>query len=101
MAKMCEDLPLKHRLTKFLLSYQTTPHGTTEIRPDKLFLQSRVRTQLTSVQPNLGATVEKYQTTQKEAHDNTKPYLEGASVMVRNQRGKQKWLPGCILKSWL
>ena len=87
MAKMGKGLPLKHRLTKFLLSYRTTPHTTTEMRPDELFLRRRVRTRLTLVQPNLRATVEKHQTDQKKAHDNSKPfpvYSEGASVRVRN-----------------
>jgi len=41
-----------------------------------------------------GATMEKKkQTDQKKVHDNSKPfpvYSERASVMVRNQQGKQK-----------
>jgi len=101
MTKMGKDLPLKHSLTKFLLSYRAAPHTATEMKPDELFLHRSVRMQLTLVQPNFGATVEKHQTAQKKAHDNMKPfpeYSEGASVMVRNQQGKQKWLPGCILK---
>ena len=36
--KMNSELTLKQRLARFLLIYRTTPHATTERRPDELFL---------------------------------------------------------------
>ena len=36
--KMSNMLSLKRRLARFLLIYRTTPHATTEMRPDELFL---------------------------------------------------------------
>ena len=62
MVKMGKDPPLKHRLTKFLQSYNTT----TVMRPDDLFLHRCVRTWLTLVQTNLVATVEKTSDSSKE-----------------------------------
>ena len=41
MARMAKDLPLRQRLTKFLLTYRTTPH--------ELLVHRRVRTLLTLV----------------------------------------------------
>ena len=100
MAKMGKSLPLK-RLMKFLLEYRTTPHTMTEMRPDELFLHRRARTRLILVQPDLGARVERHRLAQKRTHDNTNclpMFAKGASVMVRNHWGNQKWVPGCIIK---
>ena len=35
---------LSHRLAEFLLSYRTTPHGTTNSLPGELFLEHSLRT---------------------------------------------------------
>ena len=36
MKKMGNQLPLARRLAQLLLAYRTTPHTTTEIKPDTL-----------------------------------------------------------------
>ena len=98
--KMNSELTLKRRLVRFLLIYRTTPHATTERRPDKLFLHRRLRTRLTLVQPSLLTTVEKHHLQQKKAHDNTKPqvsFTKGETVLVRNHKGAPKWIAGRIL----
>ena len=51
--KMGTALPLSIRLARFLLMYRTTPHSTTEMRPDELFLHQHLRTRLTLTQPSL------------------------------------------------
>jgi len=51
---------------------------------------TRVRTHLTLVQPDLGATVERHQLAQKWTHDNMKRlpmFVKGATFMVRNHCG--------------
>ena len=66
------QIPLARRLAQFLLTYRTTPHTTTEMRPDELFLRRKLRTRLTLIQPSLLTTVHKHQQQQKCAHDNSK-----------------------------
>ena len=101
MKKMGNQLPLAQRLARFLLAYRTTPHTTTEMRPDELFLHRKLRTRLTLIKPNLFTTVQKHQLQQKQAHNNKKAlavFKEGTRVLVRNHRGIPKWLNGKILK---
>ena len=99
--KMNSKLTLKWQLVRFLLIYQTTPHATTERRPDELFLHRRLQTHLTLVQPSLLTTVEKHQLQQKKAHDNTKPlvsFTKGETVLVRNHKGAPKCIAGRIVQ---
>ena len=71
--KMGTAFTLSIRLARFLLMYRTTPHATTEMRPDELFLHLHLRTRLTLTQPNLTPTIEKHHQQQKEVtrHKNT------------------------------
>ena len=59
--KMETTIALNTRLTRFLLVYGTTPHATTEMRPDELFIHRHLRTCLTLTQLNLAPTIEKHQ----------------------------------------
>ena len=98
--KMGKQVPLNVRLTRFLLVYRTTPHSTTEMRPDVLFLRRHLRTRLTLTQPNHQPTVERHQQQQKRVHDRSSAtvlFKQGQAVMVRNQRGKKQWIPGRIM----
>ena len=84
---------LNIRIARFLLVYHTTPHTTTAIRPDELFLCHRLRSRLTLIQPSLSARVEKHQLQQKNAHDSLTPLRTFATdepVWVKNQRGSKQ-----------
>ena len=99
--KMEATIPLSTRLARFLLIYRTTPHSTTEMHPDELFLHWHLRTCLTLTQPNLSPTIEKHQQQQKQSHDKRTElviFSKDETVLVRNQRGKERWLPGRIVK---
>ena len=101
MRKMGIALPLKERVAEFLLIYRTTPHATTERRPDELFLHRKLRTRLALIFPNLAPTVEHHQQQQKAAHDGKNSlitFVEREKVLVRNQRGQPKWLTGVIIR---
>ena len=63
--KMETTTPLNTRLAKFLLVYRTTPHSTTEMCLDKLFIYRHLRTCLTLTEPNISPTIEKHQQQQK------------------------------------
>ena len=52
--------------------YRSTPHTTTGMRPDELFLRRRMRTHFSMLSPNLTPRVEKYQQKQKVVHDGKK-----------------------------
>ena len=100
MRKMGTSTVLKDRLAKFLLIYRSTPHATTGMRPDELFLRRRLRTRFT-LSPNLSPRIEKWQQKQKAIHDGKKSpntFKKGEKVLVLNKRGKTKWLFGTILQ---
>jgi len=99
--KMETTIPLSTRLARLLLIYQTTPHSTTEMWPDELFLHRHLRTRLTLTQLNLSPTIEKHQQQQKQSHDKRTDlvtFSKDETVLVRNQRGKEQWLSGRIVK---
>lgn len=101
MRKMGTSTVLKDRLARFLLIYRSTPHATTGMRPDELFLHRRVRTRFTLLSPNLSPRVEKCQKNQKVAHDGKKvpsTFVKGEKVLVLNKQGKTKWLFGTIVQ---
>ena len=69
MRKMGSAMALEEQLAQFLLIYRSTPHTTTGMRPDELFLRRRLHTRFSMLSPNLTPRVEKYQQKQKVVHD--------------------------------
>ena len=101
MRKMTYWTSLSNRLAEFLLIYRSTPHSTTGMRPDELFLHHRIRTRFTLISPNLTPIVEHKQQKQKVVHDGKKPFVlfsKGEKVLVRNKRGNTKWLSNVVLR---
>ena len=93
---------LSHRLSDFLLTYQSTPHATTQRTPSSLFLKRELRTRFSLLQPDVGKQVADKQADQIEGHDQqvkARSFRESQPVMVRNLRQSgSKWIPGTVLK---
>ena len=91
------SIPLRHRLSNFLLTYRSTPHATTSRAPCELFLQRRLRTRFDLLYPHRERKIIEQQAMQKANHDR-RPLLReltiGQKVMVRNYRSGTTWIPG-------
>ena len=78
---------VNHRISNFLLNYQTTSHTTTTNRsPSSLFLQREIHTYLDLLQPTCTEHVLQQQTNQKKSHDQhakTQVFELGQTVMIR------------------
>ena len=92
---------IEDRVARFLLQYRVTPHTTTGCSPAELLSGRKLRTRLDAIKPNLGATVEAKQQSQKEHHDKKS---RDRTLQVKDKvfacnfgRGKP-WSPGLILR---
>eukprot|EP00057_Strongylocentrotus_purpuratus_P013236 XP_011667710.1 PREDICTED: uncharacterized protein K02A2.6-like [Strongylocentrotus purpuratus] len=90
--------PLHTRLSRFLLGYRTTPQATTKQSPAELLMNRKLRTRITSVLPDVNATVEKKQFAQTIAHTThaLREFNVVDDVLVRNYARGNQWLPGKI-----
>ena len=96
-----DGLSLNHRLSEFLFSYRATPHATTDVSPGELFLQRRMRTRFDLLKPDYKRLVTSRQAAQKrqtDKHAKLRSFPVGASVMVRDFRHTNKWVPGTIVQ---
>ena len=92
---------LHQKLTRFLLTYRSTPHSTTGVSPAELFLKRQLRTRLDLLRPSLERKVAATQAKQKsyhDAHSKTREFEIGQAVLVRNLLGEPKWLQGTVLE---
>jgi hypothetical protein len=64
-----QNLPIHHRLARFLLRYHTTPHSIIVKMPRELFPKRQLRTRLTLIKPNRQKHVEEKQERVKIQHD--------------------------------
>ena len=98
-----KDEPSIHRrLSDFLFSYRSTPHATTAITPSELFLKRQLRTQFDLLKPSTKGAVEARQAAQKANHDQHsrfRSFAIGTSVMVKDFRHSQQWIPGTIVQN--
>ena len=60
---------VKTKLSRFLLSYRTTPHSTTGVPPAELLMKRKLHTQLNQIVPSIANRVRNKQSQQKVAHD--------------------------------
>ena len=76
---------LHQKLTRFLLTYCSTPHSTTGVSPAELFLKRQLRTRLDLLRPSLERKVAATQAKQKsyhDAHSKTREFEIGQAVLV-------------------
>ena len=91
---------IQTKLSRFLLSYLTTPHSTTGVPPAELLMKRKLRTQLDRLYPNVADRVRSKQSKQKAAHDyHAKERIldEGQAVYVKDFRYKKTWMPGTVV----
>ena len=91
---------IQRRDQNFLLSYRSTPHGTTNSSPAKLLLQRELRTRLSLVTPDIGSRVASKQDKMKSNHDMFAKYREtaiGDCVLARDHLSGHKWQAGTVV----
>lgn len=88
-------------LSKFLLAYRNSVHSTTNETPAKLMFNRPLRTKLDLIRPNIHSHVTDKQNKQivNYGGSKTRVLYEGQPVIVRDYRGRNKWIEGVIIKT--
>ena len=90
---------VKTKLSRFFLSYRTTPHSTTGVLPAELLMKRKLHTQLNQIVPSIANRVRNKQSQQKVAHDyhaRERDIQEGQAVYAKDFRYKKTWVPGTV-----
>ena len=77
------------KLSRFLLSYRTTPHSTTGVQPAELLMKRRLHTQLSQLVPSVANRVRNKQ---------EREILEGQAVYAKDFRNKKAWMSGTVVE---
>lgn len=87
-------------LSKFLLAYRNSVHAITNETPAKLMFKRPLRSRLDLIRPNIHSEVALKQEKQILNYGGSKTRIlyEGQSVIVRDYRGRNKWIEGSIIK---
>ena len=64
-----EEGSVQTKLSRFLLSYRTTPRSTTGVPPAELLMKRKLHTQLNRMLPSVADRVRSKQSQQKATHD--------------------------------
>ena len=100
---MADGGTLSEVLNKFLFSYRTTPHATTNVSPAELFLKRQLRTVLDLLRPTAADSSSKARQRYQrnfDRHTRERDFHPGDMVIVRdfrNAHNKIKWTPGTLL----
>ena len=96
-----EEGSVQTKLSRFLLSYRTTPHSTTGVPPAELLMKRKLHTQLNRLLPSVANRVRNKQSQQKAAHDyhaKEREMVAGQAVYAKDFRHKKTWIPGTIVE---
>ncbi|XP_041349159.1 uncharacterized protein K02A2.6-like [Gigantopelta aegis] len=88
---------VQKKLSKFLLAYRNASQTTTSEPPAKLFMGRTLMSRLELIRPDLRQHVRNKQLLMQEnraAHHRI--FETGQSVIMRDYRGQNKWVPGII-----
>ena len=98
LTTMPERKCLSQKLDNFLLAYGRTPHTTTGETLAKLLMGRNIRTRLDVLKPNIRKQVEEKQQNQQltSSHSPTRKLDVGQTVVARDYRGVNRWVPGVI-----
>ena len=99
-AEKLDKCSVQTKVSRFLLSYRSTPNSTTGRTPSELFLKRNIRTRLDLFKPSVLEMVTQNQSKQKYHHDKQsqmRSFEIGEPVLAQNFRGTPKWLPGVIV----
>ena len=91
----------QQQITRFLLSYRSTPHATTGSSPAKLFLGRDLRTCLSLTCPDLASCVACQQSKMKSNHDKHAKFQDvavGDTVLARDHLSSRKWQSGTVVQ---
>ena len=96
-----EEGSIQTKLSRFLLSYRTTPHSTTGVPPAELLMKRKLHTRLNRLIPSIANRVQDKQSQQKTAHDyhaKEREMVEGQAVYAKDFRRKKTWMSGTIVE---
>ena len=99
-AEKLDKCSVQTKVSRFLLSYRSTPNYTTGRTPSELFLKRNIRTRLDLFKPSVLEMVTQNQSKQKYHHDKQsqmRSFEIEEPVLAQNFRGTPKWLPGVIV----
>ena len=86
-------------ISKFLLSYRTTPHTTTGVCPSFLLVGRRIRSKLDLMLPDSRSTNEDEMYRKLSEIKKIRNFDVDDKVLVRNySKSNQKWIPGIVSK---
>ena len=94
------EVSIQMKLSRFFLSYRTTPHSTNKVPPAKLLMKRKLHTQLDRLYPNVADRVQSQQSKQKAGHDyhaKERTLDEGQAVYVKDFRCKKTWILGTVV----
>ena len=84
------------KISKFLLSYRTTPHSATNVAPSFLLMGRRIRSKLDLMIPDYQSQAENKSWKQYETMKNVREFEVSSPVMIRVYNSQNKWVKGIV-----